>query len=103
MNRKLYSTAPYNDPLIGTNTMSQKVVMDRRYYNQFYKFSDSNAKLLRIRKQSRLTNSGGGIASNFENSCSFLQATTTTPGGLIRTLANDSSNGSNSKIGRIFA
>ena len=30
-------------------TMSQKVVMDRRYYNMFYKFQDSNAKLLKIR------------------------------------------------------
>ena len=69
MQRKLYSTAPYNDPR--GNTMSQKVVMDRQYYNQFYKFSDSNAKLLKIRKQSRLSNSG----VVFENSCSFLQPT----------------------------
>jgi len=30
--------------------MSQKVVIDKQYINQFYKFKDSNEKLLRIRK-----------------------------------------------------
>ena len=65
MNQKLYSTGIFNDP----RTMSQKVVMDRSYYNQFYKFKDSNAKLLKIRKQSRLNNSGGAFDS------SFLQST----------------------------
>ena len=35
-------------------TMSQKVVMDRNYYNMFYKYQDSNAKLLKIRQQTRL-------------------------------------------------
>lgn len=34
--------------------MSQKVVMDRNYYNMFYKYQDSNAKLLKIRQQTRI-------------------------------------------------
>ena len=85
--------------------------MDRQYYNQFYKFQESNAKLLKIRKQSRLSNSG--VA--FENSA-FLQATAGVGNtfGLpassqlslkqqFKTLSNDSSNGSQSKVARIFA
>ena len=39
--------------------------MDKLYYNQFYKFKDSNAKLLKIRKQSRFNSSGGAFDTSY--------------------------------------
>ena len=84
--------------------------MDRQYYNQFYRFKESNAKLLKIRKQSRLSNSGVAFDNN-----SFLQATSgvnaigfpaSSQHNLnqqFKTLSNDSSNGSQSKVARILA
>lgn len=40
----------------GANIASQKLIMDRQYYNSFYKYKDSNAKLLNIRKARRSIN-----------------------------------------------
>lgn len=76
-------------------TMSQKVVMDRNYYNMFYKYQDSNAKLLKIRQQTRtnqtsqnlhaLTAVPVGQGSHTQDSKFMYQ---------YRTLSKDSSKGS---------
>jgi len=78
-------------------TMSQKVVMDRNYYNLFYKYKDSNAKLLKIRQQTRFNNASAGpqgllkgvnvvpTGSHTQNSKFLYQ---------YRTLSKDSSKGS---------
>ena len=47
--------------------MSQKLVMDKAYYNQFYRFKDNNAKLLKIRQQKRQNSTAIGQDSIFNH------------------------------------
>ena len=47
---------------VGLNTNTQKVVMDRQYFNQIYKYKGNNAKLLNIRRKRFMSATSGDAA-----------------------------------------